>query len=288
MAEAAQAKAAHVIPLKASAISAFRFTAAEAGFGFTSVWPAENAYLVAIQLEDAPSSELWKGRKLASTVPFMAGSLIISHLREEPRFNFREPFDFLALHIPEIAFHELAAERGAPKISGLRSEMRAYDSTLHHLARAVLPALGNPLLAANSFLTQLSVAMCFRLAQRYGLQAESVAPQAGSLSIAQLSLAKKLLTSDLTISPPLDQIARACGMSAGRFAKSFRETTGLPPHRWLRGFRVEQAKEFLLSTSMSLAQIAYECGFADQAHFTRVFSAATQITPAIWRRVRRG
>ena len=38
---------------------------------------------------------------------------------------------------------------------------------------------------------------------------------------------------------------------------------------------------------LALAQIAYECGFADQSHFTRVFTAAVGATPGAWRRARR-
>jgi len=76
--------------------------------------------------------------------------------------------------------------------------------------------------------------------------------------------------------------------AVSRFVRAFREATGLPPHRWLRAFRVERAKELMLSGSLSLAQIAYECGFSDQSHFTRVFSQSVRMTPAAWRRARCG
>ncbi len=82
--------------------------------------------------------------------------------------------------------------------------------------------------------------------------------------------------------------AAACGLPLGRFARAFRETVGMPPYRWLRGFRVERAKELLLASKLALAQIAYDCGFADQSHFTRVFTQVVGTTPGAWRRARRG
>jgi AraC-like DNA-binding protein len=76
-------------------------------------------------------------------------------------------------------------------------------------------------------------------------------------------------------------------MPESRFVRLFRMTTGMPPYRWVRAFRLEQAKELLFNSSLSLAQIAYDCGFADQSHFTRAFAAATGTTPGAWRRARR-
>jgi AraC family transcriptional regulator len=285
--ETLRPKAVSTVALKASGIAISRISASEPGLGFTSALPVENAYLVAVQLEDTIGGELWKGRQMISTPPFLAGSLIISHLREEPRFNFQGPFDILLLHIPELAFYELAAQHGGPVISGLRSEYSVKDMVLHNLARTILSTLESPLLTEGSFLAQLTLAMCFRLAQHYGSQSIGTLPKAGTLSTSQLKMAQSLLAADLTEPPPLDKVARSCGMSISRFARAFRATTGLPPHRWLRAFRVERSKELLLSTATSLAQIAYDCGFADQAHFTRVFSAATNLTPASWRRARR-
>jgi transcriptional regulator GlxA family with amidase domain len=62
----------------------------------------------------------------------------------------------------------------------------------------------------------------------------------------------------------------------------------MPPYRWLRAVRVERAKDLLFNSSLSLSQIAYECGFSDQSHLTRVFSDSIGITPGAWRKARRG
>ena len=44
------------------------------------------------------------------------------------------------------------------------------------------------------------------------------------------------------------------------------------PDQWLLALRVERAKEQLLNSGASLANIAIDCGFADQSHFTRVLT----------------
>ena len=104
------------------------------------------------------------------------------------------------------------------------------------------------------------------------------------LTSRQEQIAKEKLGTDLTREPSIADVAAACHMPARRFVRAFRHTTGMPPYRWLRAFRVEHAKELLLNSSFSLAQIAHDCGFADQSHFTRVFVSGVGVTPGSWRR----
>ena len=85
---------------------------------------------------------------------------------------------------------------------------------------------------------------------------------------------------------PLQELAQACRLSVSYFARAFRISTGLPPHRWLLHRRVERAKDLLAGTGLSLSEIALSCGFADQSHFTRIFCQMVGATPAAWRRDR--
>jgi transcriptional regulator GlxA family with amidase domain len=50
--------------------------------------------------------------------------------------------------------------------------------------------------------------------------------------------------------------------------------------------RVDRAKDLMRATGTPLAEIAFACGFADQSHFTRMFSQATGMTPREWRRIK--
>jgi AraC-like DNA-binding protein len=57
---------------------------------------------------------------------------------------------------------------------------------------------------------------------------------------------------------------------------------GTSPHRYLLGRRLDLARHQMRG-DRSLAEVAYEAGFADQAHFTRTFKAAFGLTPARYR-----
>jgi AraC family transcriptional regulator len=280
-------KAFSTTTLNASQILVARISGS-VGTGALASFAPEKAYLVILHLQDCVGGELWKAGQIHSTIPLMAGSLIVTHLEEDPSVLLREAHDFIAMKIPEAALNELADRSGAPRVSKLRSEARAFDAVVHHLARAMVCAIELALDENGHFLEHISHAICLRLTQNYGIQYSHANWACDGLGLEKMRLAKELLAADLTKQPNLEPIARRCGMPVGRFVRLFRQATGLPPHRWLRAIRVQRAKELMGGSSLSLAQVAYECGFSDQSHFTRVFSAAVNMTPAAWRKTRCG
>jgi transcriptional regulator GlxA family with amidase domain len=96
-----------------------------------------------------------------------------------------------------------------------------------------------------------------------------------------------MMREDLTGNTPLHDVARECGVSRSHFARAFAISVGRPPHQWLLEQRVELARQLLGDTELSIGDVAARCGFADQSHFTRVFSARTGLSPGRWRRTRK-
>ena len=82
----------------------------------------------------------------------------------------------------------------------------------------------------------------------------------------------------------LAQLAALSGLSPSHFGRAFKGSTGLPPHRWHLNLRIEQARTMLADAGASLADVACATGFADQSHFTRVFSKIIGMSPGAWRR----
>jgi AraC family transcriptional regulator len=111
-------------------------------------------------------------------------------------------------------------------------------------------------------------------------------PVRGGLAPWQERRAKELMSTHLARQIPLALVASECRLSISHFARSFKQCTGKPPHRWLLENRVEQAKKLLLDAELPLAEIALECGFSDQSHFTRVFSRTVGTSPGTWQRLR--
>jgi AraC family transcriptional regulator len=82
----------------------------------------------------------------------------------------------------------------------------------------------------------------------------------------------------------LSELAALAGCSLQHFKRAFRASTGTPPHRFLLALRIKRAQVLLTQNDMALAQIALECGFSSQPHFTSAFRRHTGASPAGWRR----
>lgn len=103
----------------------------------------------------------------------------------------------------------------------------------------------------------------------------------------QVGQVMEYIDNHLRIPIRMSALAAVAGLSTSYFFYAFRSTLGESPHRYVVRRRIQCAQSQMFSTTDPLATIALECGFADQAHLTRVFKQFTGITPAVWRRAHR-
>jgi AraC family transcriptional regulator len=78
-------------------------------------------------------------------------------------------------------------------------------------------------------------------------------------------------------------LAGVVHMSPYHFARMFKQATGQPPHVYITSQRMDQAKNLLGNSDMSLVQVASSVGYQTQAHFTGVFHKHVGITPRTFR-----
>jgi AraC family transcriptional regulator len=105
-----------------------------------------------------------------------------------------------------------------------------------------------------------------------------------TLTRRKLSRVEELIESHIGADLPLQELAAAVGYSRSHFLRAFHATTGITPHRYLLNRRIERARRLLGETDMSIAQVAYSCGFSSQAHFTMAFRKVCGLTPGKYRR----
>lgn len=85
----------------------------------------------------------------------------------------------------------------------------------------------------------------------------------------------------------VEEMASVTRLSTSYFFRAFRLSFNMPPHAYVRAVRLARARELLLDSDEQVSRIAMACGFADQAHFSRVFRREMGSTPRRWRRERR-
>lgn len=109
-------------------------------------------------------------------------------------------------------------------------------------------------------------------------------PPGPKLAPWQVRLAQEAMGARISGSIMITDIAGECRLSMSYFVRAFRNTVGVAPYDWFLGQKVLRAQELLVRSDASLAEIALECGFTDQSHFTNTFVRRVGQTPLQWRR----
>lgn len=175
----------------------------------------------------------------------------------------------------------------------LESEGRAVDipapvagrqlPRVAHLLGLIESELCRPSLGSRLMIDGLLRAIVGLLASR-AATIENQACERIYLSQPKLKRVIDFIEANLQESIGLDDLAQAAGLSANHFLRVFKLATGETPYHFVRARRLEKARQLLAANVMPLAELALECGFANQAHFTAAFTREVGISPGRYRR----
>jgi AraC family transcriptional regulator len=258
--------------------------------GLCDSLPSEDAYLVSLKLRDYPGCECWERGRFVTKKDVRVGATYLYDLKRDPRYVIDKPFHSLFFYLPRSALDGMAGQTGAPRISELAYQpgIGHDDAVVRHIGAPLLEGLRRPDETNQLFIDHMMLALTAHVAQTYGGLQRVAEPARGGLAPWQVKRACEKLESDLRGKFPLEQIAADFDLSVGHFSRAFRVSTGLPPHQWLLRQRVNTAKQLMSVRDLALSEIAISAGFANQSHFTRVFSSVVGVSPAAWRRETQG
>jgi AraC-like DNA-binding protein len=260
-----------------------RLKSAGAPFGRTKDVPAENAYLLHVQLQPA-AVDMWIDGKHSPATTTTPGTTFLYDLRSNPVAEIHSSFDNVRFYISQASLDELAFDQGIRRTEGLVSScLGSHDRAMYGLANALLDHVERADERSALFIDHIALAFHAHVMRAYGNAAVPDDLTSGGLSPWQLRRVLDFLSAHLSGDPTVAELAHECGLSSGYFARAFRQTTGVTPHQWLIRKRVERARQLLLGNGLGLADIALVCGFVDQSHFTRVFAKFEGDSPGRWR-----
>jgi transcriptional regulator GlxA family with amidase domain len=103
----------------------------------------------------------------------------------------------------------------------------------------------------------------------------------GYLAVGDLLVRHAIVLMEENLEAPLNVtvIAKMTGTSVRQLERNFLTETGMSPKEFYRAMRLRYARWLLLNTTKRITVIAYECGFADSAHFIRGFKEVYGVTP---------
>jgi AraC family transcriptional regulator len=109
-------------------------------------------------------------------------------------------------------------------------------------------------------------------------------PMRGGLAARQQRRIVEFIEEHLADDFPLATLANLAQLSTYHFARAFKRSFGIPPHRYHTNRRIERARALLADPKTSVADVAVEVGFSGASAFAATFRRATGQTPTDYRR----
>ncbi|MFY0686182.1 MAG: helix-turn-helix transcriptional regulator [Cyclobacteriaceae bacterium] len=81
----------------------------------------------------------------------------------------------------------------------------------------------------------------------------------------------------------LEDYAELTNKSLSAFKRAFKEAYNESPGKWITKRRIDHALNVMRNTSLNVTQVAFESGFEDLSHFSRVFKSIVGVSPGHFR-----
>jgi AraC family transcriptional regulator len=166
----------------------------------------------------------------------------------------------------------------------LHDVLKAHDPVVTAAVAAIAREAQQKALGGALYVEAVATQLAVHLLRKYASVAFREPRDQGRLSPVQVRRLREYIDSRLHESPNLETLAEVAGMGMWSFARHFRESFGRTPHAYIIERRIDRAQRLLAQGRMPIKEVASDCGFADQAHMTRVFRTHLGTTPAALRR----
>ncbi len=162
--------------------------------------------------------------------------------------------------------------------TGIRPQLQMRDPRFQHLAWALQAELEAGDASDPLYAESLCTAMVVRLIGSGGGIA-TLERRRRTLAPRTATRVTDFIESNLDQRLTLDELAALAQLSVPHFKVLFRETLGMPVHRYVVQRRVEHAKALLLQGKLSTSQVALETGFSHQSHMAHWMNRLLGLTP---------
>lgn len=105
----------------------------------------------------------------------------------------------------------------------------------------------------------------------------------GGLPGARLRRVTDYIDANLPGSLSLDELSALAHMSRFHFARLFKKSTGVSPHRFVVRRRIDRAQALVEARTLSISAIAASVGFHSLSHFSKTFHRLTGCAPTVYR-----
>src|SRR5262245_46215585 len=159
-----------------------------------------------------------------------------------------------------------------------------FDHDLWETALKLKSQVENSAQSQSAYVEALSIALAYELLRMNDSALPCVAHFRGGLPEWQQKKLKQYIDERLAEDVSLSSLAELVHLSPYHFSRAFKQSFGMPPHRYLTSRRIERAKSLLAARKLSVTEIGFDVGFSETSSFTSAFRKVTGETPTDYRR----
>jgi AraC family transcriptional regulator len=187
------------------------------------------------------------------------------------------PTTFLRINLSSMLVRTTAESMGLnPDSVSLAPLMQNRDPMLQHIAWALKAELEGGELHDRLYAECLGTALTAQLLRRYARPER----QTRGLTRRQWQSVVDYVNANLTMTLSLAELAAVAGLGTSTFKVLFKQSVGVPVHKYVVRRRVEHATNLLSSARANFNEVAMRAGFVDQSHMARCFRRVLGMTPA--------
>jgi AraC family transcriptional regulator len=229
--------------------------------------------------------EWWSEGKYGKESP-SRGSLIFLTPGTRDRVRWNGSSRRVVLSIDESYIFRAAQELGRKNHLGFKNRWIFEDRQLLLLLSEMQRETETGWEMGSLYGDHLGMSLSMALIQKYGRDV-SIAPLVkGGISKVRLGRVLEYVAANSHLDLRLDDLAQVAEMSQFHFARLFRLSMGVTPHRYLMDQRLQKAKALLRLNTRTVTEVATEIGFANAGHFARAFKRHLGVSPTDWKRQR--
>lgn len=223
------------------------------------------------------------GRALDAMVQTSVGDIFVVANGTPFRLQARTPGAFLGMVFDEelIRMNQLPVLARYPGHYELRSGVVAASPLSTMLAHAI----DSELLAGEARRTSLQSTLILALLEAVATDPIFAERRAAASNFTETAISRAMRHIDDNLNGDLSlrAIARAAGVSAYHLSRSFSAAVGTNLYGYIRRRRVQAACVLLAETRLTLAELAFECGFSSQSAMNTMFRKLIDCTPLQYR-----
>lgn len=210
-----------------------------------------------------------------------SGSVHVLPARTEARIRAEGNQDMVFLALPPGLQAEALDEGGARADDIVRNNTDYFHDA--QLVRLLLGVWAGSRLASQAAVLKVDALLLSVLGRLLDRASRKVIAPTAPLSPRQVRTLDALIDARLDGQLRLADLGAELGLTQFHFARAFRAATGQSPHQYVLARRVARAQAMIAARGVPLAEIAFACGFASQAHMTDVFRNRLGVTPGRYR-----